>query len=164
MRYAGINYNDTANGEGFCVSFFTQGCPHRCKGCFNPETWDFDGGKELPKNYLERILNKLNENGIQRNFSILGGEPLCEKNLDLVGSLVSAVRQTYPNIKISIWTGYVLEELVSHCDRRVYDILTKIDYLIDGKFELDKRDLTLKWRGSTNQKIWDKKQLEEIIK
>ena len=163
MRYAGINYNDTANGEGFCVSFFTQGCPHHCKGCFNPETWDFDGGKELPKNYLKQILNKLNENGIQRNFSILGGEPLCPENLTLVDELITEVRNTYPSIKIFLWTGYTLNQLKLRCDRRIFHILKQVDYLIEGPFVLAQRDTTLKWRGSTNQRVINKNYLNEYL-
>ena len=163
MKYAGINWNDTVNGEGICVSFFVQGCPHHCKGCFNPETWTFDGGKELPNHYLKTIIKKLKKNNVIRNFSILGGEPLCTENLDLTLMLVNTVRATYPEIIISVWTGYTLEELLSRCDRRIIDILSKIDYLIDGKFEQDKRDITLKWRGSTNQKIYSKKDLQEFL-
>lgn len=163
MKYAGINWNDTVNGEGICVSFFVQGCPHHCNGCFNPETWAFDGGKELPSHYLNTVIKKLKSNNVIRNFSILGGEPLCAENLDLTITLVNAVRATYPEIIISVWTGYTLEELLLKCDRRIIDILSKIDYLIDGRFEQDKRDITLKWRGSTNQKIYSKKDLQELL-
>ena len=163
MKYAGINWNDTVNGEGICVSFFVQGCPHHCKGCFNPETWTFDGGKELPGHYLKTIIKKLKSNNVIRNFSILGGEPLCTENLDLTLTLVNTVRATYPEIIISVWTGYTLEELLSRCDRRIIDILSKIDYLIDGRFEQNKRDITLKWRGSANQKIYSKKDLQEFL-
>lgn len=78
MRIAAIQYNDTTNGEGVCVSLWTQGCPHRCKGCHNPETWDFQGGKEIGRQeLLKDILNHINANDVLRNFSILGGEPLA---------------------------------------------------------------------------------------
>lgn len=163
MQYAGINFNDTANGEGICVSFFVQGCPHHCKGCFNPETWDFTGGKELPKNFLSTIIEKIEANGVTRNFSLLGGEPLCEENLDLSLTLISVIRTTFPQILISVWTGYTLEELALQCDRRILDIFNQIDFLIDGRFELDKRDTTLKWRGSSNQCIWSKQEIQEYI-
>ena len=163
MQYAGINFNDTANGEGICVSFFVQGCPHHCKGCFNPETWDFTGGKELPKNFLSTIIEKIEANGVTRNFSLLGGEPLCEENLDLSLTLISVIRTTFPQILISVWTGYTLEELARQCDRRILDIFNQIDFLIDGRFELDKRDTTLKWRGSSNQRIWSKQEIQEYI-
>lgn len=163
MQYAGINFNDTANGEGICVSFFVQGCPHHCKGCFNPETWDFTGGKELPKNFLSTIIEKIEANGVTRNFSLLGGEPLCKENLDLSLTLISVIRTTFPQILISVWTGYTLEELALQCDRRIVNILGQIDFLIDGRFELDKRDTTLKWRGSSNQRIWNKQEIQEYI-
>ena len=163
MQYAGINFNDTANGEGICVSFFVQGCPHHCKGCFNPETWDFTGGKELPKNFLSTIIEKIEANGVTRNFSLLGGEPLCEENLDLSLTLISVIRTTFPQILISVWTGYTLEELARQCDRRILDIFNQIDFLIDGRFELDKRNTTLKWRGSSNQRIWSKQEIQEYI-
>lgn len=163
MKYAGINFNDTANGEGVCVSFFVQGCPHHCKGCFNPETWDFTGGKELPKNFLSTIIEKIEANGVTRNFSLLGGEPLCKENLDLSLTLISVIRTTFPQILISVWTGYTLEELARQYDRRILDIFNQIDFLIDGRFELDKRDTTLKWRGSSNQRIWSRQEIQEYI-
>lgn len=81
VRYANINKNDLINGEGVSVSFWTQGCPHHCKGCHNPETWNFQGGLEAPPmQILEEILDAIVANGIQRNFSVLGGEPLCVEN------------------------------------------------------------------------------------
>ena len=82
MRIAGLIKNDMVDGSGFCVSLWTQGCPHRCPGCHNPETWDFNGGTIITLNELEKeILEALNANGVERNFSVLGGEPLCEENL-----------------------------------------------------------------------------------
>ena len=162
-RYATIMDNDIVDGEDICVSFWVQGCPHRCKGCHNPETWDFNGGKELPTNYKEIILNKINKNGIQRNFSILGGEPLCPENLTLVEELVTEVRNTYPSIKIFLWTGYTLNQLKLRCDRRIFHILKQLDYLIEGPFVLAQRDITLKWRGSTNQRVINKKYLNEYL-
>lgn len=163
MQCAGINWYDTANGEGICISFFTQGCPHHCPGCHNPETWPFDGGVELPEDWLKVIEKGLSDDRIERNLSILGGEPLCPENLDIVMQLIMTARRVRPEIIVSVWTGYTLEELLSRCDRRIIDILSKIDYLIDGRFEQDKRDITLKWRGSTNQKIYSKKDLQEFL-
>lgn len=77
MKYAGIIKNDTAAGPGLCLSFYTQGCPHHCSGCHNPETWDFNGGKEFTDETLQMILENINANGIERPLCILGGEPLC---------------------------------------------------------------------------------------
>ena len=80
MRYAGLNKNDMSAAPGVSVSFFTQGCPHHCKGCHNPETWDFDGGKEFTWDTMNEILDNITANGITRSLAIMGGEPLCEHN------------------------------------------------------------------------------------
>ena len=81
LRFSKIKDNDIANGLGITMSFWTQGCPHRCKGCFNKETWDYNGGKEFTKDNLDYILTNINKNNIKRDLSILGGEPLCEQNI-----------------------------------------------------------------------------------
>ena len=116
MKYATIKYNDIVDGEGVCVSFWTQGCPFRCKGCHNESTWDFNGGIEVPSDIKGQIIKALCANGIQRNFSVLGGEPLCPQNLELVHSLVTAVRIAYPHIKIFLWTGYTIEDIKKRAD------------------------------------------------
>lgn len=151
MRYAAIETNDYINGEGICVSFWVQGCPHRCEGCHNPESWNFAGGQELPNDYRENIIKAISENGITRNFSVLGGEPLCLENIDLTYEVIETVRTAYPNIKIFLWTGYYLEDIKENS--MVQKILNKIDVLIDGPFIKEKRNVTLKLRGSTNQRI-----------
>lgn len=153
MRYFGLMENDFANGENVCVSLWTQGCPHKCKGCHNPETWDFNGGVEVPDDIRGKIIKAISANNIIRNFSILGGEPLCNENLDFVLNIVQSVRISYPNIKIFIWSGYTYEELLEREDNRIIDILKCCNVLIDGCFELDKRDITLPLRGSSNQRI-----------
>lgn len=152
MRYAGLIENDVVNGgEGVAVSLFLQGCPHHCEGCFNPETWDFNGGKEIDEDVLiNKIIKAINKNNILRNLSILGGEPLYELNIRFVNKLISTVKKEYPFIKVWIWTGYLYEEvesILSDC----------IDVLIDGKFEIDKKDITLPYRGSSNQRVIDVK-------
>lgn len=158
MKYAGLNENDVVNGEGVCVSFWTQGCPHHCPGCFNPETWDYNGGKEIPKNFEEQIIKAISANGVQRNFSILGGEPLCPENLLLVEKLCAVVRENFPKIKIFIWTGYEFNEIkkMESTDLLLSSILNKIDIVISGPFIKEKKDLRLKLRGSSNQQIWRK--------
>ena len=162
MRIAGINKNDMVNGEGVCVSVFLQGCPFRCKGCHNPETWAFDGGTEIPdEELLNTILNAIAENGIQRNLSILGGEPLdTPHKVDFINELIKRVKQLYPNIKIFIWTGFSWKS-IKNVDYLQY-IFNNIDYLIEGPFILEERDITLKWRGSRNQKIINMKTREEV--
>lgn len=151
MRIAGIDYNDFLNGEGVCISVWFQGCPHRCYQCHNPETWDFNGGQEIEYLDLEkRILENINKNGIVRNLSLLGGEPLCDENIKYAISLAAAAKQKYPNISIYCWTGSTYEELIKKYGE---DIFKNIDVLIDGPFDYTKRDITLKLRGSTNQRI-----------
>ena len=152
-KYAGLITNDFANGTGTCVSFWTQGCPHRCTGCHNPETWDFDGGKELPADIRGQIIKAICANNIIRNFSVLGGEPLCEQNLNEVDKIITSVRIAYPQIKIFVWTGYILEDLIQQNDTRIKHILSQIDVLIDGPFIEKERDITLELRGSKNQRI-----------
>ena len=152
-RYAGLIENDFANGKGVCVSFWTQGCPHHCKGCHNPETWNFDGGNPLPSDIKGQIIKAICANGINRNFSVLGGEPLCLENLEIVEDIVAGVRTAFPHIKIFLWTGYTLEELKAQKNQHIENILSYIDVLIDGTFIQEKKDLTLELRGSSNQRI-----------
>jgi len=152
-RYAGLITNDFANGTGTCVSFWTQGCPHHCPSCQNPETWDFQGGKEVPTDIRGQIIKAICANGITRNFSVLGGEPLCDENLDEVDKIITGIRTAYPQIKIFVWTGYILEELKEKKNDKINHILSQIDVLIDGPFIQAKRDITLELRGSRNQRI-----------
>lgn len=152
-RYAGLITNDFANGIGTCVSFWTQGCPHHCPGCQNPETWDFQGGKEIPADMRGQIIKAICANNIIRNFSVLGGQPLCEENLEEVDKIITSVRTAYPQIKIFVWTGYILEELKNKKNNKIEHILSQIDVLIDGPFIQAERDITLNLRGSRNQRI-----------
>ena len=100
MRIADLIKNDTVNGEGICVSLWVQGCPHHCKGCHNPEQWDFNGGEYKNNDILlEEIYNAISANGIQRNFSILGGEPLAPQNINDIYYILWKVKQRYPSIK-----------------------------------------------------------------
>lgn len=155
MRYNSIIPNDVTNGEGVCVSFFVQGCPHHCEGCFNPETWDFNGGTEFTEETKWELIKLIGANGIQRNFSVLGGEPLATKNLEMTEKIITAVRAAYPHIKIYVWTGFLFKDLVNSTDKKIDSILSKIDFLIDGTFDESKKDLSLKLRGSSNQNIWE---------
>lgn len=152
-RYAGLIKNDFANGTGTCVSFWTQGCPHRCLGCQNPETWNFNGGKEVPTDIRGQIIKAICANNIIRNFSVLGGEPLCKENLEEVDKIITSVRTAFPQIKIFVWTGYLLEDLKKKHDDKINHILSQIDVLIDGPYIDAERDITLELRGSKNQRI-----------
>ncbi len=164
MRYAGIIKNDIAAGEGVNVSFFTQGCPIHCPGCQNPQTWDFNGGKEFTPEVLQEIIEALHANGVQRNLSIMGGEPLCGENIFLTAMIITEVRRVYPNIKIYVWTGYTyeqLQELIEKIEPKIDMVLDNIDYLIEGPFLLSERDITLAMRGSRNQRILNMKEIRE---
>ena len=154
-RYAGLKLNDIANGTGVSVSIYLQGCPHKCKGCHNPETWDKNGGMEYTDKVLEKILSSINRNGVKRNFCVLGGEPLVDYNLDLTYEIVSTVKANFFNTKIYLWTGYTLEEIVNN--EKVMRVLEYVDVLIDGRFEESKKDLNLKFAGSTNHRVLDLK-------
>lgn len=155
-KYAGIKYNDVANAPGISVSVYVQGCEHYCKGCFNPETWDFNGGKNFYPDDLNNIIQGLQENGIKRNLCILGGEPLHPKNIPLTFYIISHVRDAVPDTSIYIWTGYRVEELQERAKQEVFlhTILRNIDYLIDGPFIEEQKDLRLAMRGSANQRIF----------
>lgn len=163
MKYAGINENDIADSNcGVCVSFWTQGCPHRCPGCHNPETWDFDGGLDLPEDYLERISEGITANGLQRNLSILGGEPLCDENKKLTNSIINFVTNKFKNIKVTIWTGYTLENLISKNDSILENILSKVYLLVDGPFIKEQRSLNIPLRGSKNQRLLYQEDIQRI--
>lgn len=153
MRYAGINYNDMSAAPGISVSFFTQGCPHHCKGCHNPETWDFNSGKEFTYDVLLNIIKALTANGINRSLAIMGGEPLCEENAFLTLLVIKSVKEVLPNTKVYLWTGYTYENIQKSNDPHVKSIIEQIDVLIDGPYIEALRDITLPMRGSSNQNI-----------
>lgn len=146
MRYAKIKPNDISNAKGISVSLFTQGCPHHCKGCFNQETWDFDGGEKFTQETLNEVLRLLNKNNLKRNLSILGGEPLLERNLEMLEELCILAKKQNPEIEIWLWTGFIYEEV------RHLELLNYIDYIIDGKYIEKQRELT-RYKGSKNQRV-----------
>lgn len=164
MHIAGFDANDVVNGEGTCVSVFLSGCPFHCPGCHNPEAWEPNyGTSKWTGEVIETIKNALTANGIQRNLSILGGEPLWHGNgNDInVAAIVSHIKHDCPNAKIFLWTGYKWEDLIK--DEFIsYAILPYIDVLIDGLYKEEERDVTLWLRGSRNQRVIDvQKTLEE---
>lgn len=158
MRYAGLNPNDMSAAPGVSVSFFVQGCPHRCKNCHNPETWNFDGGKEFTWDTMNKILESITANGITRSLAVMGGEPLCEQNVFLTLLVVKTVKEKIPNAPIYIWSGYTYEQLKHNGDPHIKSVLEIADYLIDGPYIHELRDITLLMRGSSNQNIIDLKQ------
>lgn len=163
MKYANIIKNDIVNGENICVSFWVQGCNLHCPGCQNSSIWDFNGGKEFTPQVMTEILQAISANGITRNFSILGGEPLCDENIFLTTLVIQEVRKVYPNINIYLWTGYTYEDLIKKNDPHLTYILDNINYLIDGPFIQEQRDITLKLRGSRNQRIIEMSKEKSLI-
>ena len=153
MRYAGLNLNDFSAAPGVSVSFFKQGCPHRCKGCHNPETWEYNGGKEFTPDILDKIVEALSANGVERSLAIMGGEPLCEENQFLTLLVISHVREKLPGVRIYLWTGYTYENLLKNEAPHLQKILSEVDVLIDGPYIESLRDITLPLRGSRNQRI-----------
>lgn len=151
MRYASIRKLDISNGEGLGVTLFTQGCPFHCKNCFNPETHDFDGGKEYTIDTKNAIVSLINRAQIKR-FSILGGEPLIERNKEDMIDLCSSIKEIRPDIKIWVYTGNIFENVKDDWYELLYNY---VDVLVDGPYVDSKRDLRLKFRGSSNQRVID---------
>jgi anaerobic ribonucleoside-triphosphate reductase activating protein len=158
MRYSGLILNDFAAAPGVCVSLFVQGCPLRCPGCQNPETWSFDGGLEFDSKTLDKIITGLTAQGIQRNFCVMGGEPMCRENLFLTCLVIKEVKEKVPDAKIYVWSGYTYEELLNSDDPKVRIILDMSDVLVDGPYIQELRDITLPMRGSSNQRIIELKE------
>ena len=119
MKYAGLIKNDFTAAPGVAVSFFVQGCPHHCPGCFNKSTWDFEGGKEFTYDVIKEIIQALTANGIERSFCVLGGEPLCEDNQFLTELVITEVKKALPDTKVYIWTGYIYDYLSQHPSHRL---------------------------------------------
>ena len=153
MRYAGLNKNDFSAAPGVCVTFYTQGCPHKCAGCHNPETWDFMGGMEFTTKVLNDIISALTANNIKRSLCIMGGAPLCPENQFLTLLILTEIKSRLPETKVYIWTGYTIEELNKMTTGKIPQILEMTDCLIDGPYIQEQRDITLPMRGSTNQRI-----------
>lgn len=130
--------------------------PHKCEGCHNMNLWDCNAGEPVPNDIKGQIIKAISANGIMRGFSILGGEPLCTENRDFIDGVIKAVRAAYPNIKIYLWTGYTMDELKGKNNEIINNILSNVDVLIDGRFILSERDITLPLRGSKNQRVWRK--------
>lgn len=143
---------DISNGEGVGVSLFVQGCPFRCYNCFNPETWDFNGGEEWTLEVEDMFIELASRPYIKR-ISLLGGECLADENLQDVINLVNKIRLLLPDKTIWLYTGYRFEECLGYKTRK--EIISKCDVLVDGKYIDKLRDISLKWRGSSNQRVID---------
>lgn len=148
MNYAKILPFDVGNGPGFRVSLWVSGCRRHCKGCFNKEVWDFKYGQEFDGETLHELVRLLDNPNIE-GLSILGGDPFEEENRRAVYEICKLVKFLRPNKTIWVWTGYLFENL------KELPVMKYMDVLVDGRFEEDKKDLRLKWRGSSNQRVID---------
>lgn len=153
MHYAKIKRFDIANGVGIRTSVFVSGCSNKCKGCFNQELWDKNYGQEFTDETIKEILDSIDKPYIN-GLSILGGDPLEYYNLEMVDKLIVEFRKRFGfNKSIWMWTGYLLEDIIN--DDRRWEVVRKLDYLVDGPFIQKKKNLKLKYRGSENQRIID---------
>ena len=162
MRFASMRNLDISNGEGVGVSLFVQGCDRHCFNCFNSETWDFNGGKEWTEKTKNKFMELIDRPYIKR-VSFLGGEPLAERNLDEVLSLIKEIRISFPEKTIWLYTGYSYSEIfqgqssclsqegLNNFKRR--EIIKLCDVVVDGKYIDEQKDITKKWAGSKNQRV-----------
>lgn len=152
MRYNLIRKMDIADGPGVRVSIFLQGCEFHCYNCFNPETWDFDGGEEFTDEVIERLMELCSEEYIQ-GLSILGGEPMHPKNIAATTAIAKTFKSLYPDKNIWVWSGFTFEALQKRKDAQ--EVLNYIDTLVDGQYKDELHDFRLEWRGSSNQRVID---------
>lgn len=158
MNYASIKYCDIANGDGVRTTLFVSGCTHHCKNCFQPETWSFSYGEELTDEVIDTIVESLADAFID-GLTLLGGEPMEPANQRGLLPLVRAVKETYPAKDIWCYTGDLYEDLIDPASSRhtevTDELLGLIDVLVDGPFVEDLHDITLRFRGSSNQRVID---------
>lgn len=151
MRYHNITKDDMLNGDGLRVVLWVAGCSHGCKGCHNPVTWDANGGLPFDEDAKQEIFDELDKDYIS-GITFSGGDPLHAANVEGVTSLAKEIREKYPDKTIWLYTGYTWKEI------REWEILQYLDVLVDGRFEEEKKDTTLHWKGSSNQLVIDVKQ------
>lgn len=171
MRYSSIRNLDISNGEGVGVSLFVQGCPFHCFNCFNSETWDFNGGKEWTEEIKDKFMKIIDRPYIKR-VSFLGGECLAEQNLDGVLDLIKEIRISFPEKTIWLYTGYELNQIMNikvtqpffscqDLESKIQNVLKRqeiikmCDVVVDGEYIDEQKNLTLRWRGSKNQRVID---------
>lgn len=155
MNYADIRPIDVANGPGIRVSLFVSGCTHACPGCFNPEAWDFGYGQPFTHSEEDAILTHLAKPYV-KGLSLLGGEPFHPSNQAAVLELVKRVREAYPGKDIWCYTGYLYEDLLAgKVGEHSRELLEQLDVLVDGPFVLEQKELSLRFRGSANQRLID---------
>lgn len=158
MNYAAIKDNDIANGPGVRVSLFVSGCTHHCKGCFNQEAWDFDFGEPFTQEVIGRILKML-EPAYVRGLTLLGGEPFEPENQKGIVTLLRQMKEKYPRKSVWAFSGYLFDKDILSGRLGDWEItkeyLSYLDVLVDGRFVEEKKDLTLRFRGSSNQRLID---------
>ncbi len=163
MNYIKIDTEDVCNGDGLRVVLWLSGCSHKCRGCQNPQTWNVNSGNPFDESAKEELFGELNKDYIS-GLTLTGGDPLHEANLDGVLNLVNEIRLSFGNTKtIWLYTGYEWNQLFNggvytskeHAGLKRRNIVKQCNVLIDGKYIDSKRDITLKWRGSTNQNVID---------
>mgnify|MGYP004458704295 FL=1 len=156
MRYNKIRKMDISNGPGVRVSIFMQGCAFNCKNCFNKETHDFNGGREFTKDTINRVLELCNNDNVE-GLSILGGEPMHPSNIEGTTKLAKAFKERFPNKNLWAWTGFTFDNYLKNKEVSKY-----IDVLVDGQYVDELHNPTLKWKGSSNQRVIDvQKSLKE---
>ncbi len=165
MNYAEIKYYDIANGPGVRVSLFVSGCTHRCEGCFNEVAWNFRYGRAFTEDVCEKIYEGCEPEYIT-GITVLGGEPFEPENQIGLIEFLKGFKARFPSKSIWMYSGYTYEQLkgreMSRCRTDITDeILSLADVLVDGRFEMDKKDITLRFRGSSNQRLIDLKKSGE---
>ena len=148
MRYNLIRKMDISNGPGVRVSIFMQGCSFHCKNCFNPETWDFEGGQEFTEDTINKVL-ELSDKKEVKGLSILGGEPMHPTNIEGTTKLAKKFKENFPDKNLWMWTGFKYEDLKDE------EVFKYVDVLVDGQYKDELHDPTLKWKGSSNQRVID---------
>ena len=149
MKYNIVRKMDISNGPGVRVSVFMQGCEFHCKNCFNPETWNFEAGKDFTEGTIDEVLKLCNEDYI-KGLSILGGEPMHPKNIEGTTKLAKAFKEKYPDKNLWVWSGFKFDEYLK--DK---EVMKYVDVLVDGRYVDEMHNPSLKWRGSTNQRVID---------
>ncbi len=135
--------------HGVRVSVFMQGCEFHCKNCFNPETWDFEGGKDFTQETIDEVMELCKKDYV-KGLSILGGEPMHPKNIEATTELAKEFKEKYPDKNVWVWTGFKFDK-----DLKDKEVLKYIDVLVDGQYVEELHNPTLKWKGSSNQRVID---------
>lgn len=148
MRYHNITKDDMKNGDGLRVVLWVAGCPHACKGCHNPVTWDINDGLIFDESAKKEIFDEL-EHSYTSGLTLSGGDPLHPVHREEIGSLIDEVKQRFPDKTIWLYTGYLYEEV------KDLPYLKKVDVVVDGPFLLEEFDAQVKWKGSRNQRVID---------